>query len=259
MAQSVHTHAFVLRTVAYGDNDVIVTLLGRNTGRVSAIARAARSSSKRFNGCLQPLRTIDATFTFQPNRDLGQLTDANVVRDYPGLETSFERITIASYVTELVRATTREGAQAEDIYDLLHTTYGHIASCDPEPSVLKAMIHHFELQLLTLSGAAPSMDGCHRCGLDFAAFDKLRCSRTGEGLICRNCMQPQERYGVLDERAHPALVYLLEPNGDVPEGLTHDDVLAQIRRVIDTSLERVIDSEIRSRTMLDSLFLKVSP
>ncbi len=259
MAQSVHTHAFVLRTVAYRDSDVIVTLLGRTTGRVSAIARSARASSKRFSGCLQPLRTIDATVSMHPNRDLGSLTDASVIRDFPGLETSYERITVASYLTELVRACTREGAEAEDIYDLLDSTYTHVATCDMLPEVLLAITHHFELQLLALNGAAPSLDGCQRCGTPVQAFDKLRCSRNGEGLLCGKCILPQERYGVLEPETHAALLYLQTPAGTVPDGLADPKVMSQIRRVIDSSLEQVIDSEIRSRSMLDTLFDKAAP
>lgn len=258
MPHNVHTHAFVLRTVAYGDSDVIVTLLGRTTGRVSAIARSARSSSQRFSGCLQPLRTIDATVSMRPNRDLGNLTAACVVHDYPGLETSYERITVASYVTELVRACTREGAEAEDVYDLLSSTYAHIATCEMLPEVLQAITLHFELKLLGINGAAPSLSGCHRCGSDLDALGKLRCSRTGEGLLCAACLQPQERYGVLDERTLAALRYLDQPQGAVPNGLVDDTIMAQARRVIDTSLERLIDTEIRSRAMFDSIFLKAA-
>ncbi|MEZ4458847.1 MAG: DNA repair protein RecO [bacterium] len=258
MPESVQTHAFVLRTVAYGDNDVIVTLLGRTTGRISAIARSARANSKRFSGCLEPLRTIDATVSVRPNRDLGSLTNASVLHDYPGLETSYERITVASYVTELVRACTREGADAQDVYDLLASTYVHLATCEMLPEVLQAITHHFELQLLDLNGAAPSLDGCHRCGCVIDAMDKLRCSRNGEGLLCASCLQPQERYGVLDERTLASLRYLVDPQGAVPDGLANDDVMAQVRRVIDSSLERLLDSEIRSRPMLDSLFLKAA-
>ena len=48
------TSAIVLRRVAYGEADLVVTLLGLDTGRVSALARAARKSSRRFAGGLEP-------------------------------------------------------------------------------------------------------------------------------------------------------------------------------------------------------------
>ena len=42
------TPAILLRAVATGEADRVVTLLGRETGRVSAIARGARKSVRRF-------------------------------------------------------------------------------------------------------------------------------------------------------------------------------------------------------------------
>ena len=46
------TPAIVLRAVNYGEADRIVTLFGRDTGRLSALARGARKSQRRFAGGL---------------------------------------------------------------------------------------------------------------------------------------------------------------------------------------------------------------
>ena len=42
----------MLRAVSYGESDRVVTLFGRTTGRVSALARGARKSQRRFAGGL---------------------------------------------------------------------------------------------------------------------------------------------------------------------------------------------------------------
>ena len=49
---SLTTDAIVLGAVNYGEADRIVTLLGRGTGRLSALARSARKSQRRFAGGL---------------------------------------------------------------------------------------------------------------------------------------------------------------------------------------------------------------
>ena len=49
---SLTTTAIVLRAVNYGEADRIVTLFGRDTGRLSALARGARKSQRRFAGGL---------------------------------------------------------------------------------------------------------------------------------------------------------------------------------------------------------------
>ncbi len=47
------TDAIVVRRVAYGEADLIVTLYTRELGKISALARSARRSRKRFGGGLE--------------------------------------------------------------------------------------------------------------------------------------------------------------------------------------------------------------
>ncbi len=252
------TQAYVLRTVAFGERDVIITLYGKDHGRFSALARGARSSSRRFGGSLMPLRELHVDYTVRPGRDLSTLNEATVLRDFPGIETDYDKITIASYVTELVRATTREGMRGEDVYDLLGDVFDHIARSEPSPAMFQILVRHFELRLLQAVGAAPSLDGCYRCGREVEHMDKLRCSRDGEGLVCLGCAPQVSRFGILEPNTLNALAYLADPSGPAPEALTLHVVRQQIRRVLDSSLSRVLDdTPLKSRGLVDSL-LEVS-
>jgi DNA repair protein RecO (recombination protein O) len=251
--KSVETRAFVLRTVDYGDSHVIVTLLGRDLGKFSAMARSARKSKKRFGGSLLPLRGLTATVTFRPNRDLANLDRATVAHDYPGIEATYEKITIASYATELVRNALRDGDEANDMFDLLHGFYESLGSADDDVDVLRAVLYHFELSLMRVSGSAPSLRACHRCGKPWESLRKLRCLRDGHGLVCGNCVRRGERFGVLEADTLTALHYLEAPEGRPPDALADREIGAQIRRVLDASLEHVVDYEMRSRAMLDTV------
>ncbi len=251
MAKSFQTAAFVLRTVDYGDSDVIVTLLGREIGKFSAMARSAKNSKKRFGGSLLPMRALDATVSFKPQRDLANLLDASVVRDFPGLEASFEKITFASYATELVRAVLREGDTASDVFDMLDAFYARLGTAEDEPIVLEVMLHQFTLDLLGWSGAAPEIDGCHRCGLAAEALDKLRCLRTGQGLVCGDCARRGEAYGVVEPPTIAVMRYLRALDGPAPREIGDPRYIAQARRLIDAALSTVVDTELKSRSMLE--------
>lgn len=251
MAKSLQTAAFVLRTVDYGESHMIVTLLGREVGKFSAMARSARASRKRFGGSLLPMRALDATVSFKPQRDLASLLEATVTRDFDGLEASFEKITFASYATELVRAVLREGDKASDVFDLLDTFYTRLADADDECLVLEVMLHKFTLDLLEWSGAAPELGGCHRCGLSAESLDKYRCLRTGEGLVCDDCVRRGESYGVIAEETLDVLLYLQAPDGPAPRAVAAPATLAQARRIVDAALETVVDTELKSRAMLE--------
>jgi len=251
---AVQTRAFVLRTVNYRDSDLIVTLLGHGFGKFSAIARRARASKQRFGGSLLPMRTIEVSFRMRPQRDLAVLEGADVVEDFRDIETSYDRITIASYGTELVRAMTRDEDRADTVFEILRRFYMAVAGCDDSLDVLESVLHHFEWSLLEASGGAPSIDRCHRCGAAAESMDKFRCARGGEGLVCRSCVVARERYGVLDDQTLAVLRYLKRPEGNAPRGIAEPQIRGQVRRVIDASLARFIDVELKSRGMLESVF-----
>ncbi|GAG51712.1 unnamed protein product, partial [marine sediment metagenome] len=49
---AIHTEALILRSVDFGESDRIVHLLVPEAGRLTAIAKGARRSFKRFPGTL---------------------------------------------------------------------------------------------------------------------------------------------------------------------------------------------------------------
>lgn len=253
MSRTEEIEAFVLRTVDYGDSHVIVTLLGRDVGKFSAMARHAKKSRKRFGGALLPLRRLTATVSFKPHRDLANLESATVERDYPGIESSFEKITVASYATELVRCAIRDNDESNQALDLLHGCYERLSSSEESTPVLRAVLHHFELSIMSVSGASPSLHACHRCGRTVETMDRLRCGRGGHGLTCDDCVRPGERYGMLSPATLTVLHYLEHPQGRPPDAIADGDVAAQVRRVLDASLEQILDVELRSRVMLDTV------
>lgn len=249
------THAFVLRTTDYGERDVIVTLLGRDTGRFSAIARSAKTSRRRFPGSLQPIRRLNASFTTRARNDLATLTDAQVITDYPGIELDLEKISLASYATELVRETCREGDEASEIFDLLEHLFSQLSANSATLEESQTLLCRFELHLLHALGAMPSLDGCARCGLAAESLQKFACSRLGEGLICHECRRLGEPIGILEANAlHLLHAYL--KNDTVSAGLLADKpAYLQARRVIDTSLGLIIEHDLKSRAMLTMLGL----
>src|SRR4051794_247114 len=85
MATAITTDAIVLRSVAYGEADRVVTLLGRTTGRVSALARGARRSQRRFGGGLGLAATGRAILRERAGAELLALESFEVLEARVGL------------------------------------------------------------------------------------------------------------------------------------------------------------------------------
>jgi DNA repair protein RecO (recombination protein O) len=77
--RSHETLALVLRRTPYGDADLIVTLFTRELGQVSALARSARKSQRRFGGNLEPLHTLELELDQAVGAELLRLRDARIV------------------------------------------------------------------------------------------------------------------------------------------------------------------------------------
>ena len=99
--------AIVLRTVAYGESDVIAHLLVRGRGRVSAFARGARSSRRRFGGALEPFQLVEVLLAERSGQELWMLREASVAEAYPGLREDLHRIAHAGYAAELAHELSR--------------------------------------------------------------------------------------------------------------------------------------------------------
>jgi DNA repair protein RecO (recombination protein O) len=76
--KSHRTAALVLRRTPYRDADLVVTLFTESLGQVSALARAARNSQRRFGGGLEPFHTLDAELDEAPGAELMALTSVRV-------------------------------------------------------------------------------------------------------------------------------------------------------------------------------------
>src|SRR6201995_6071902 len=90
------TPAIVLRTVDYGDSDRIVTLFTRDAGKLSGLARGARTSVKRFGAGLGLFGVGEAILLDKPNAELSGLELFAGARCFPSLMLDVAKVAPAS-------------------------------------------------------------------------------------------------------------------------------------------------------------------
>src|SRR5437667_11786158 len=109
----------VLRSTPYGEADRVVTLLGRETGRVSALARGARKSMRRFGGGLGMGATGEATLRERAGAELYGLEAFDVAEARIGLGEDLARTAHAAYALELCDRLCAPRQPEAAIYDWL--------------------------------------------------------------------------------------------------------------------------------------------
>jgi DNA repair protein RecO (recombination protein O) len=188
MAAQTITDAIVVRVVDYGESDRVATLLTRAVGKVSALARGARRSRKRFGGALEPFGAGQAVLS-ERRGELWALESFDARRGFPRLALDVAKVAHAAYLCELARELVPEHAPDERIFALVEEALSLLDGGEPHPSLLRA----FELKLLDAVGLQPALDTCVSCGDAVPAAGEGEPGR-GElvdvrrgGVVCARC------------------------------------------------------------------------
>src|SRR5271167_289732 len=112
--------AIVLRARDYSESDRIVTLLTRDFGKLSGMAKGAKASRKRFERKLEPFSHVMLYFRRRPSGQLVFITRAEAA-ELPQftLGNDLGRFALGSYMLELADALASEEAEAAGAYGIL--------------------------------------------------------------------------------------------------------------------------------------------
>jgi len=181
--QKIVTKAIVLRRVAYGEADWVVTLLGRETGHVSALARAARRSTRRFAGGMGMGMAGEAKLQDRPNAELLALESFDVYADHPHLATDVAKTAHAAYAIELSDRLCPVRHPDYSTFDWLEELLARLDAGAASAERLRV----FELGLLRRLGIGPAFDRCVSCGRGDLADETVRFHPASGGVYCANC------------------------------------------------------------------------
>ena len=89
--ESHKTTGFVLRTLSYGESDLIVTFYSHDFGKLKGIAKGAKRSKKRFANVFEPFSLTNIIFT-RKNRDtLAFIESCNIIDHYHTIRQDLEK------------------------------------------------------------------------------------------------------------------------------------------------------------------------
>jgi DNA repair protein RecO (recombination protein O) len=206
MAAADALDAIVLRTLRYGEADVIAHVHTLTGGPRGVIAKGARRPTSRLGVRLEPFLVVRLAL-IEGRSDLATLRNVEVIAAHEHLRASWQAQTQGAAALELVRRLGEDGEPNEQVHHLLHNFLGQLDAAAADPLAIErrgaALLAAFELKLLHAAGFAPQLGACVRCGdtvalVAFAAGDG--------GVVCSTCRTPDDRY--LDAATHAAAVEL---------------------------------------------------
>ena len=239
------TTAIVLRTIDFSETSLIVTLLTRDFGRLSALAKGAYRPKGSFEGSLDLLAVCRVVVIRKNSDALDLLTEAKLQRRFRGAERSLERLYAGYYMAEMLRLLTDNHDPHPDLYDLTINTLAQIDGDGPVASSLA----YFDAQALRLLGHAPATDRCTHCGESVEQTTRIMFALIGGGVVCHGCKNRQQqtvsvRRDVIDEFRRLGSETLQLPT-HVPPG-----IYGELRAVMNRYFQTLLDTQPRMQSFL---------
>ncbi len=185
-----------MRRIEHGDYDLILTFFTPFHGKLSAIAKAAKKSKRRFSGVLELFSVLE--IVYGRGRGLPVLQEATLKKGFPGLRGDLLRTAYASYWAQLIAEWAEEGQPIEFLYPLFLHCLERLDEGRRSPESISML---FQIRFLTLAGLAPNLARCSRCGAAVQELDSPRFffDMTGGDIRCENCRVPAGQPVVLSK------------------------------------------------------------
>ena len=176
------TTAVVLRALEFGESDKIVTLLTRDAGKVTAIAKGAKRSLRRFGGALELFSYVRIDYRQRRTAELAFLERAVLVRPWRGLIASLERYGAACHVVEVADKLTAEREVGDRLFSVLVAALARLDGAEPGSLTLRL----YELSALAACGYRYDFGRCTGCRRPVVPTATRSFLREG-GVACGDC------------------------------------------------------------------------
>lgn len=236
---------YVLRSIPYGENNKIVTILTEEMGKKTAMARGAKKPASRFSAATQPF--THGHYLLQQGKGMGNMQQAEIIHSMRHIREDIEKAAYASVVVELVDKLTDQDIHSTGIYQLVHQSLQAIEKgYDAE-----AILLFVEWKMLHVAGIQPHVDGCSNCGSkegEFAfSFQQI-------GFLCHRCFHI-DPYIIRLKPVHVRLIrtFIYTSIEDVGSIQLKKETKQFMRKLISTIYEEQVGVRLKSRQFLEQL------
>lgn len=143
-----------MKTIRYGEADLIVHTLTRDGAKLNFFARSALKSRKRFGGgVLEPSHYVEVSYRPVPSGGASDrlitLNDARLIESFPLLRKNYDRLRQALLFLQTMNRVCKEGdMDSSGLFNLL----GHALKCLETEKDVDHLRTHFDLKLLATLG-----------------------------------------------------------------------------------------------------------
>ena len=173
------TEGIILKQIKTIGGRRMIVLLSEKYGKVSAGTSISEKGKNKTALALRPF--TKGRYELYKNKDSYNINGAETLESFYSLGEDVDKYMSASYALELTDRLLEEGQSAKAMYNLLAEFLGLL---EKRKNSYDTLLVAFMLKALVLSGSAPVLDQCVKCGnkSGFPAF-----SVPDGGLLCEDC------------------------------------------------------------------------
>ena len=176
----------MLRRIDFGDYDLIVTFFTLNKGKISAIAKSAKKSTKRFAGILELFSVLDVVCSISRGKGLPVLQEAILKRPFSNIRSKIIKTAYASYWAELINQWMEKGQKQVQLFHLFRHVLRELDLGNTSEEALSIL---FQIRFLTIAGLGPNLKQCSICRAEMEKMKETRINfdLSKGGIICGGC------------------------------------------------------------------------
>lgn len=175
-----HTEAFVLKRAPFRETSLLVTLFTRSAGKIKVLVKGARKDKSALLAALEPFSHIAVVYYEKVKSGVHLASSVSILNSHSTLRRCLDRMSYASYVTELVDLLFGSDDPDDEVFNLLANAYELLERSSPA-----VVARVFEVKALEHVGWLPVLARCVLCRTD-VVHQVFFNSRNG-GILCAQC------------------------------------------------------------------------
>ena len=177
------SQSIIMRTVEFGESDLIVSFFTRDKGRLKGIAKGARRSRKRFVNCLDNFSLVEMDYKLNNKGALNFLNSARLIDTFPGIRSDYNIMSVASFMIELIENLLPWELPDVLMFDLLIKTFSLLT----HRKDIERVSIIFEMMAISIGGYGINLDKCCTCGREYKGEGISIFKPVKGGIACLKC------------------------------------------------------------------------
>ncbi|MFV0504154.1 MAG: DNA repair protein RecO [Lachnospirales bacterium] len=232
----------VIREVDVNESNKMLTLLVKDRGKYSVLAKGAKKTKSKIFTVSQMFAYSDITIFEKNNFNI--LTQGDLIESFYSIREDFEKLCYSNYFLEIINKTILEDVEVNSILKLLLNALKKMCITS-EP---KLVFVTFQVKFLQLIGHNPPATFCSSCNKPYTQSNKVYFG--DQGLICPDCISTTPRIHQVNHTFIYTLNYIYE-NENIFNFHIPNSVINMLEKTLNDFIKINLDINLKSLEILN--------